>query len=137
MPAADIFSQDEWDALLDGSPHEVDLMGRYAPGGIPGFRAAVYREAEKRYGHGKTKRTGPTTIEVIGIDCRPDFARRHKASPSPYYALPPEPAPAPSSAGQDLSDQDLGDDDLDPDLLLGPCTCGQAPTCLPSCARFS
>jgi hypothetical protein len=52
-------------------------------------------------------------------------------NPDPWEQAPPqEPAATPTTGG-DL----YGDDDLTDDELLGPCTCGQAPICLPTCAR--
>ena len=130
-------SQDQWDALLDGEPHQVDLSELTFVGGISGFRSAVYREAEKRYGWAKTKRLGAFVFQVQGFDCRPDFARRHQASPVPWMALDPTPQPQPQQQEQpQTSDEDY--EPLTPEeeeALLGPCTCGQAPVCLPTCAR--
>ena len=130
-------SEAQWDALLDGEPHQVDLSELIFTGGISGFRSAVYREAEKRYGWAKTKRLDVFLFQVQGFDCRPDFARRHRASPVPWMALDPTPQPQPQQQEQpQTSDEDY--EPLTPEeeeALLGPCTCGQAPICLPTCAR--
>ena len=127
---------DQWDQLLDGQPHVVDLFELVYAGGISGFRSAVYREAEKRYGYAKTKRLTVNLVEVQGVDCRPDFARRHQASPVPWMALDPAPQDQPPTPIP--QDQEEAFEALSPqeeEELLGPCTCGQAPQCLPDCAR--
>ena len=141
-------SEAQWDALLDGEPHQVDLSELIFTGGISGFRSAVYREAEKRYGWAKTKRLDVFLFQVQGFDCRPDFARRHRASPVPWMALDPVPQqqgqPQTSTvhrSAQDLAPAGAFAEDYEPltpeeeEALLGPCTCGQAPVCLPTCAR--
>lgn len=123
-------TQQQWDDLLDGQPHVVDLSQLTFAGGISGFRSAVYREAEKRYGYARTKRLDVFNVQVQGVDCRPDFARRHQASPVPWMALDPAPQDQPSTP----TPEPLEADD---EALLGPCTCGQSPQCLPDCARVT
>lgn len=129
--ARDALTEAQWDDLLDGEAHLVELQDLRFTGGLSGFRSAVYREAEKRYGWAKTKRTGGTTVEVQGFDCRPDLARRHAASPKPYYSLSARPALQEQSPHTDapLSEEETT-------AILGPCSCGASPQCLPTCSRF-
>lgn len=119
----------EWDSLLDGEPHEVDLMdtalqirfrGKLGPAGSPGpaFRAAIYREAEKRGGTASVNRTGPVAYRVQA------HGELNKLAVPPPPAVPAPQAPAPTMTADELAE-----------ALLGPCTCGQAPTCQPNCAR--
>lgn len=127
-----------WELLLDGERHIVDLEQIGWDGSISDFRATVHYQADKRRGQARTRKLGPMFMEVQALDCTPladlqaAAVQRYKDQARQGSNLLLQQQPAPSSAGEDL-----GDDDLDPDLLLGPCTCGQAPTCLPSCARFS
>lgn len=113
-------SRSHWDQLLDGQPHEVDVLALRFEGGLPSFRAAVYREAEKRYGFAKTKRLGGTLLQVQGFECRISIPQR-----------PVRPAP------QDQPPSTVEPPEDEAEALLGPCTCGQDPRCLPSCERFS
>lgn len=89
------FTEEQWDALLDNEIHDVDLFEVPFAGGIAAFRAAVYREAEKRYGYAKTKRLTLNVMQVQSFGCNADFARRHKASPVPWRALDPGPVGPP------------------------------------------
>lgn len=133
------FTEKQWDELLDGEIRLVDLSLFDFVGGIPGFRAAVYREAEKRYGWAKTKRKGPWMLQVQGFDCRPEFARSHRGEPEPlpgpHAPIPgPRPnTPTPGESAVEAAPRDLSG--WTEDQLLGPCTCGQAPRCAPTCLR--
>lgn len=119
-----VLSTAEWDSLLDGEAHEVDLLnpniqvrfqGRGSP--LPAFRAAIYREAEKRWGNATVHRIGPATFRI----------QAH--GPLRKLAAPPAAMPAPQAPAPTLTADELAE------ALLGPCTCGQAPTCAPNCAR--
>lgn len=116
-------SKHHWDELLDGKPREVDVLALNFEGGLPSFRAAVYREAEKRFGYARTKRLSGTLLQVQGFECR-------VAEPPSRRLSSPAPQDQPPSDTEPLSEEDT-------EALLGPCTCGQDPTCLPSCERFS
>jgi hypothetical protein len=137
--AREALTETQWDALLDGEPHEVELLNLRFAGGFSAFRSAVYREAEVRYGWARTKRISGTVIQVQGVDCRPDFARRHKASPKPFYAMPERPTSTPQEQPPTMTVEPEAEElsAADMEALLGPCTCGQSPICTPSCARFS
>lgn len=113
-PARTALSVQEWDELFNGERHLVDLATLTFSGGIGGFRSAVYRQAEKRNGYAKTHRVEATILEVQALNG------------IPLKRLAPVPATDPTAAA---------DSDSEDALLLGPCTCGQAPGCLPSCAR--
>lgn len=73
---------------------------------------------------------------------RPDLQQ----APAPVRPIP-EPWPqfaTTANAGQPPAAlSPAAEEDYEPltqeeeDALLGPCTCGQSPTCLPSCARFA
>lgn len=121
-PARTALSVQEWDELFDGERHLVDLAELTFSGGIGGFRSAVYRQAEKRNGYAKTHRVEATILEVQALNG------------IPLKRLAPVPAdPTASSDVEDPWVQPAGSSPED--LLLGPCTCGQAPACLPTCAR--
>jgi hypothetical protein len=119
----------EWDTLLDGEPHTVDLLdpsfkvrftGRAAGSPLPAFRAAIYREAEKRFGYATVNRTGVATFNI-----QAHGPLRKLASPAPPQApAPQEPPPT----------TDIEDPESLAEALLGPCTCGNTP-CTPDCAR--
>jgi len=62
-----------------------------------------------------------------------------KIRPRPPASVTQSPAPAPPQAPWEPDP--TSDEDYEPltpeeeEALLGPCTCGQAPVCLPTCAR--
>jgi hypothetical protein len=125
-PARTALSIQEWDELFDGERHLIDLAELTFSGGIGGFRSAVYRQAEKRNGYAKTHRVEATILEVQALNG------------IPLKRLAPEPATDPTAADSDFEDAwAQAADRADGDLLLGPCTCGQAPSCLPTCARVA
>lgn len=127
-------SERQWDELLDGSARLVDMSTLKYNGGIPSFRAAVYREAEKRFGYAKTKRTAGSMIQVQGYECLPAAALRGPSLSSAPTPPGPIPGPRPTSTpGEPAVEADL--EGWSEEELLGPCTCGQSPTCLPTCAR--
>jgi hypothetical protein len=73
---------------------------------------------------------------------RPDLQQ----APAPTRPAPqPWPQFASNTAGQPPAAEELAptSEDYEPltpeeeEALLGPCTCGQSPKCLPTCARFS
>lgn len=73
----------DWDYLLDGSDHEVDLVMEKFPGDLAGLRALAHREAATRGLYVSTSRTGPQQLTI-------------RASKQPRQRLgrpAPEPAP--------------------------------------------
>lgn len=106
-----ILFQYDWDMLLDGHPHAVDLIESLWFGSISTLRAKVYREAGARKLRAKTwtKKDEPLRLWI-------------QALVSPV----PDPAPAPEP-GVDLAS------------VFGPCSCGagfeaDAPPHAPSCS---
>lgn len=88
----------------------------------------------------------PARPLYVPLGGRPQLGPGFVAVPTPQpirRASNVYPAPVEDSAGLAPQDQpptpttsgDPYEDDLDDEALLGPCTCGQAPTCLPTCAR--
>lgn len=123
------FTTVSWDQLLDGTIHLVDLDAIGYDGAIPNFVALVHYQAAQRRGTAKTRRLGPVTLTVQSFDCRP------RANVQSF--LPPQP-PVRSEHVLDPADYMLDfdeDEEREAERLLGPCTCGKAPYCLPSCAR--
>lgn len=151
----------DWDKLLDGETHTLNLDVIGWERGLNDLRAKIHYEADKRRGVAYTHKVDAVTLEfhVEGartivrpthncncgggakgphvITCnalhdwptplldeghpdfvpnRPDFAANHTSADNT-----PTPEPEPTEA--------------DLEALLGPCTCGQAPNCLPDCAR--
>lgn len=142
------FSQNDWNQLLDGEVHLVDLDVLQFKGGVANFRAMVHYQAEKRHGSVKTKKLDATSLTVQGVDCEPLILGRRPPLfvPAPLASVPtPQalpPVPSPSSFGPVPTDEELDAmiDDMTEEeelALLGPCTCGQRPQCLPSCARYN
>lgn len=73
----------DWDQLLNGEPHTVDLTDYQ--GGINDFRARAYREADRRKRVVKTNKVDVVTVRVQatygaglhGCTCNAPPGRRH------------------------------------------------------------
>jgi hypothetical protein len=138
-----------WDQILDGRPYEVDL--RNTPyRNLMALRSACYREADSRHRLVATSKRG---VYKLGVQAwgNPDLPRMPQSQPTfdndiIFFAAPTraelvqsyEPPRRSSPAPQDQPPSDTEPlIEEDTEALLGPCTCGQDPTCLPSCERFS
>lgn len=149
-----------WDEVLCGAPCTIPFAYLGTNANIGNVRALIYREAANRGVYVSTA----LDFEFAYVHAYgPQLPQKTKPAPSRIWEhaqLAPTPqlrdqarkvtlaqaaavlaelrtqqaAPAPTSAIQTV---DVDDDDLTSDELLGPCTCGQDPTCLPSCARFN
>lgn len=136
-----------WDQVLDGQPWHVSLDD-IGFTNLATFRAAVYREAEIRKARVTTHKVGIAAALVQAYGAPGMWAAapmlRHYTSWMPGDdEINPAPPPsafrplrhrvpqtvaveaAPAPAVREYTD----------DELLGPCTCGLAPICLPTCAR--
>jgi hypothetical protein len=122
------FTQTDWDQLLDGAEHLVDLDLIGFEGGLAGFRALVYYQADKRRGTAKTRKVSATALAISSAGCQP--LAQLRATMPPTFVPGARPAPQEQPPAFHV-------DDIDDEALLGPCTCGQSPTCLPSCARVA
>lgn len=120
IKARDLFTTEQWDDLFDGERHQVDLYDLTYDGGIGDFRSAVYRQAEKRNGYATTRRLDATVLEIQALNGLPLKRLAPPVTPAPQEQPPTTDFPA---------------DELDDEALLGPCTCGLSPQCLPTCAR--
>jgi len=114
-----------WDALLDGTPHEVDIRKDRRFQHLPALRAACYREAETRHLMARTHKVNPFVMRVqatglierdkfIGmpqVDLRQVDPSSLAPLPDSHYR-PPVPEPNPYNVR------------LDPDRVYAPCTCG-------------
>lgn len=152
-----------WDAVLNGDLFLVNVV-RSGFGSLQGFRSQCYLQADRRQCVIATKKISPTELlfqawgnpdkdmelstpkllenkrHARQVPEPPEPARRRLVSCTcgygprrhmPGCAMAPPifaPGPGPQSAVEEL--EAGGEDEL-----LGPCTCGQAPACLPSCAR--
>lgn len=129
-------SRQQWDELLDGTSRDVDLTHLDLPGGPVTFRSAAYREAAKRYGKVSVRWVNTFTMRIKGEDCRPALRARIESQGGRPNAYPQRPANPPAPQDQPPStDEPLSKEEAE--ALLGPCTCGHDPKCLPSCGRFS
>ena len=144
-----------WDQLLDGQVYVVKIRDTGYTN-LANFRAACYREGDSRECLVATHKSGIGAV-IVQAWGNPDrnmemFTPKLKeaamhALPAPTVPAPLRPRPAvqctcgrgplrhmPNCAlfmyGRPAPRVELTDDEL-----LGPCTCGQAPRCLPSCAR--
>lgn len=136
-----VLLQHDWDVLLDGRPHQVDLVKDLWVGSIHSFRTKVYREARARGLCVLTKGlfSDPhPKVPVFVVQAR-ELAADLLADPNqppllaPWYRsqataeelaialVPPVPDPvpvaAPAPASAPVPDVDLA-------AMLGPCTCG-------------
>lgn len=140
-----------WDQVLDGTVYLVDL--RSTPyDNLTALRSAAYREANMRQRLAATSARGVFGMliqawgnpDVPGMQFGlPRLTRSTEpGTPAPdprtFRPVPPPrpiPAsrPAPQAPAASTQEPDLTEAEIE--ALLGPCTCGQEPICLPSCAR--
>lgn len=136
------YSNFKWDLLLDGERHLVDLEDIGWDGGLADFRATVHYQADKRRGQVKTRKFGPTILEVQAFGCQP-LEQLRAAAQQRYEAQTQAQRQGFAAAFAPQAQPPSPDDDYEPltpeeeDQLLGPCSCGQSPKCLPSCSRFN
>jgi hypothetical protein len=126
------FSQWWWDKILDGNVYRLVRDGLPAGMSLLALRSRVYKEADARDLIVQTH--WPRDLEAaLYIQAAP----AGKTSQLVYLSGLPEALPMPAL--------DIPNPALvatfptleEEDALLGPCTCGQAPRCLPSCARVN
>jgi hypothetical protein len=150
-----------WDRLLDGETYVLDLDQIGWPTGLADLRAKVHYEVDRRRGVAHTRKLAPSRLEIYAegarvksltsgpCNCGAPFWDFHRIVCSSLgdraatlvgggtyqeaMRLKPRPAP-PAPQDQPPTTEDPVED---PEALLGPCTCGQDPRCLPSCERFS
>lgn len=136
------YSNFKWDLLLNGEKHLVDLDDIGWDGGIADFRATVHYQADKRRGTAKTRKFGPGIVEVQAFGCRSleelqaaarqrhaeEIKARREEFSTQFIQLNPTSADNTPTPESEPTEADI-------EALLGPCTCGQAPNCQPSCAR--
>ena len=144
-----------WDQLFDGKIYNV-ILRHTGYTSLANFRAACYREADLRECLVATHKAGIGSV-IVQAWGNPD-ANMEMFSPrlreATLHALPAPEVPRPllrsaqctcgHGPRRHLPSCALSsylspvpppvDEDTD-EALLGPCTCGQAPACLPSCAR--
>lgn len=128
----------DWDVLLNGRPHLVDLRKALWPGTEAAFRTKVYREAVARHLDVKTRiqDIGQLVIQALELPSLPEDVSGQQINP-PWYrsqatveelqialvapvpdpVLAPVAAPAPFPLSED-QDWPLEAEDL------GPCSCG-------------
>lgn len=144
MPRREKLPPEWWNKVLDGRPYEVDLADIPTFGSLSSFRAATYRQADLR---GLSVSTRKVDVHVLlvqatwtqGPEITVDFLGRGQGLTPPRVELEPvvrsargrgvapfvhANAPAPLTR--------IVEDD---DELLGPCSCGLSPQCLPTCTR--
>lgn len=151
-----------WDQVLDGSVWRIDVDSAGFDK-LSALRAATYREAEDRRRQVATHKLNPETllIQAWGASglpqSQPRLARANanvapvlyrrlgqlpKAVPGIIVtAIEPTPtAAAPTPDADPWEPAPPQDQPLTPteeEALLGPCTCGQTPTCQPHCTRVT
>lgn len=136
-----------WDEVLGGKPYEVDL--RNTPfKNLMALRSACYREADSRQRLVVTSKRGIWTLAVQAWG-NPDLPQMPQVMPMLTRDVETRPAPdrlarssIPQRPGNLPAPQDQPPSTVEPpedeaEALLGPCTCGHDPKCLPSCERFS
>jgi hypothetical protein len=117
-------SRDWWNRFLDGNVYRLTLDNIPADVNSTTFRQRVYREANIRRKSAQTYH--PRWEEWFfyqAVPMRDRYLFANLRDPNLVYIDMPSPA---------VFDKELADFEL-----LGPCTCGQAPRCLPSCARVN
>ena len=120
-----------WDTVLDGSVYEVDVP-RTGYQGVNALRSAVYQQADMRFRLAATHKSSPTTL-VVQAWGAPGLAPR---MPQLYDAAT-RPAPRLNAPQEQPPTTVVEANEPDIEALLGPCSCGQAPTCAPDCSRFA
>lgn len=149
-----------WDELMDGEPHVVDLDQVWFNGGVNELRAMAYREASRRRCTVKTNKLSATLLQIqahgvraattctcgapIGYKHRDNCAwlrSQYDQDAANFHAavkafIPPEPAPQEQPPTMTVEAEAAQLTEADLEALLGPCSCGQSPTCAPTCSRF-
>src|SRR5690349_2291201 len=154
-----------WDRLLDGGTYKLDLDEIGWNTSLNDLRAKVHYEADRRRAIAHTHKINASTLEIRGegftprnsgpCSCGAKVWDRHVITCSilgenaatmiggPNAGIwRPQPAPTRPTLVSQPAPQEPAASTQEPDLteaeieaLLGPCTCGQEPICLPSCAR--
>jgi len=116
-----------WDALLDGTPHEVDIRKDRRFQHLPALRAACYREAETRHLIARTHKVNPFVMRVQATG----LVERDRFIGTPQVNLrqvdPGSLAPLPDSHYRSPAPDDEPNPytvRLDPADVHVPCTCG-------------
>lgn len=125
-----------WDTLLDGGTYTLNLDDIGWQRGLNDLRAKIHYEADRRRGVAHTHKVDAVTLEFHCIGAR--INRPDPGSTPTPQDQPPTPMHQPYAATVDRSAHDLAPAAAfaDDEALLGPCTCGQAPSCQAGCARF-
>lgn len=137
-----------WDQILDGEPWHVNLDEIRYPN-LATFRAAAYRQAENRRARVTTHKVSVSDayVQAYGgpgmlVESPNLAAHLWTFGKEVFTAAPPVSAFYPNPERHATLDQVLvatpairAVEELTDDELLGPCTCGLAPICLPTCAR--
>lgn len=150
-----------WDRLLDGDTYVLDLDQIGWPTGLADLRAKVHYEVDRRRGVAHTKKLSPGRLEIYAegarvssltagpCNCGAPFWDFHRIVCSSLgnraativggmtYEESMRPRPLVRPAPQDQPPSTVEPPEDEAEALLGPCTCGQDPRCLPSCERFS
>ena len=140
-----------WDRLLDGGTYVLDLDRIGWARGLSDLRAKVHYEVDRRRGIAHTHKIDATTLEIsaeyarvtlppVPCTCKAKPWELHVITCAIVKAMPtrklapdhPDFVPAPQEQPPTTA---VHADELDDEALLGPCTCGQSPQCLPTCAR--
>jgi len=124
MPRTPTISRDWWNRFLDGKVYRLTLDNLPADVNTATFRQRAYREAHIR---GLALQSHHPRWEpwffYQSVHRYDRYLFANLRDPNLVYIDMPSPA---------VFDKELADFEL-----LGPCTCGQAPKCLPSCARVN
>lgn len=148
-----------WDRLLDGGTYVLDIRQIGWQSSINDLRAKAHYEADKRIGRALTHKVSNWSLEVrgevergkpqpsgpcscgapphdfhvitctsLGANATPVIGRSAPGTTSTPQEQPPTMTVEPEA--EELSAADI-------EALLGPCSCGQAPICLPTCTRVT
>lgn len=129
-----------WDAVLDGRVYEVNVQDT-GYRGVNAFRSAVYQQADARFLLAATHKSSAVTlvVQAWGAPGLPANMPRLEGVPAqlaPVPALRPPARLAPQEQPPTMTvEPELTE--ADTEALLGPCSCGQSPQCLPDCTRLS
>jgi len=124
MPRTSSISSQWWDRFLDGNVYRLEITDLPAEVNSATFRQRAYREANIRRRALQSHHPRWESWFFYQALYRYDrYLFANLRDPNLVYIDMPSPA---------VFDKELADFEL-----LGPCTCGQAPKCLPSCARVN
>lgn len=154
MPRREKLPPEWWDTILDGRPYEVNLSQIFGFSSLASFRVATYRQADLRGIDVRTTKLGPRRLlvqaspEIQVLFHEPGeqepgtqiVSRVQGLSPPRLEVAPAAPvrqlsrgvAPYRPAAAAGPMTRIVESEE---DELLGPCSCGQSPRCLPSCSR--